>query len=178
MEVNPQTTTASTNCRCCNANVTQADQFCQQCGYPLHGSVEQQDQYIYNRNFKHLELNQHHRKIDNAGITLYVLAGIFFVWGLVYFFMNSDNDAGTQLLITNAVLAVLFLLLGFWSKQKPVAVLISGIVLYGLVIIINVIEDPVSLVKGVIMKIIIIGYLIKGLTAAFEAEKIKRQHNI
>ncbi|MEP6750616.1 MAG: hypothetical protein ABJB86_22960, partial [Bacteroidota bacterium] len=87
---------------------------------------------------------------------------------------------GTALgiLITNAAVAVIFLLLGIWAGKKPLAAIISGIVLYGVIILIGVVQNPSSLFSGIILKILVISYLIKGLISAREADKIKQQHNI
>jgi ABC-type enterobactin transport system permease subunit len=62
--------------------------------------------------------------------------------------------------------------------KKPVAAIISGMVSFVLVQLLAVFEDPTNVYKGIIIKIIIIGYLVKGLQSAFEAEKIRKQHNI
>jgi hypothetical protein len=40
------------------------------------------------------------------------------------------------------------------------------------------IDDPVNIVKGIILKVIVIIYLVKGLQSAIEAEKIKKEHNL
>lgn len=167
-----------TNCKCCNASVQENDQFCQSCGFPLKGTQEEQDNFIYNRNYKHLELEGLNKKIKSAGTTLYVLSGLFIVYGLIMFAVNSGNDSSSPLLITNGILSIIFLLLGFWSKSKPVAAIISGLSLYALIQILNVIVEPTSILKGIIIKIAIIAYLIKGLQSAFEAEKIRKQLNI
>ena len=165
-------------CKCCFEKVNEIDQFCQACGFPLKGSEEEQKQFFYNRNYQHIEINALNKKIKSAGTTLYVLAGFFLLFGLGYFVINRTEDTASAILITNAVVAVIFLLLGLWSEKKPVASIISGMVLYVLVQLMSAIEDPLSLFKGIIIKIIIISYLIKGLLSAFEAEKIRKQHNI
>jgi hypothetical protein len=118
------------------------------------------------------------KKIKSAGTTLYVLAGIFLIYGLGYFFINRTDDAVSAILITYAIVAVVFLLLGFWAEKKPVASIISGMVLYVLLQFMAAIDNPLNLLSGIIFKIIIISYLIKGLVSALEAEKIRKEHNI
>ena len=94
------------------------------------------------------------------------------------FFFQGSNDNASALLITNAVVAIIFLLLGYWSEKKPLAAIISGMTLYILVQILAAIDDPLSILKGIIFKVIVISYLIKGLLSALEAEKIKKQYNL
>jgi hypothetical protein len=166
------------HCKCCFEKINETDLFCQSCGFPLKSTEEEQNNFIYTRNYKHLELQGLDKKIRSAGTTLYVLAGFFLLFGLGYFFINSNNESSSGILITNAIVAIIFLLLGYWSKKKPVAAIISGMVLFVLVQLLSIFEDPSNIYKGIIMKIIIIGYLIKGMQSAFEAEKIRKQHNI
>jgi hypothetical protein len=169
---------AAHQCKCCFEKINEADQFCQACGYPLKGSDAEQQIFIYRRGFKKADLHEHDKKIKKAGTTLYVLAGVFLLYGLIYFFIGRTQDTSSGILITNAAVAVIFLLLGAWAGKKPVASIISGIILYAVIILIGAIEDPASPFKGIIFKIIVISYLIKGLVSTQEAEKIKKQHNI
>jgi len=165
-------------CKCCFEKINPADQFCQKCGFPLKGSDADQQIFIYRRGFRKVELTALGKKIKSAGTTLYVLAGIFLLYSLGYFFVNRPENSATVILITYTIVAVIFLLLGIWSQKKPVASIISGMVLYVLIQLMAAIENPVNLFSGIIFKIIIISYLIKGLASAMEAEKIRKQHNI
>jgi hypothetical protein len=165
-------------CKCCFVPIQPTDHFCQACGFPLLGSEEEQTQFFYNRNYQHMEISSLKKKIESARNTLYVLAALFMVMGLVLFFMNPTEDTAAAILITNTVVAVIFLLLGYWSAKKPVASIISGMVLYVLVQLMTMVDDPLNIFKGIILKIIIISYLIKGLMSALEAEKIQKQYNI
>jgi hypothetical protein len=126
----PETIVGTAHCRSCNTAVKAGDHFCQDCGFPLQASAEEQDQFIQRRNHQQLELQGLDAKTKNAGTTLYVLAGLFIVFGGIFFFLNTGNDAGTVFLLTYGVLAVLFLLLGLWSKTKPVAAIVCGLVLF------------------------------------------------
>jgi hypothetical protein len=171
-------TEAISECKCCFEKINKADQFCQACGFPLQGSEEEQSKFFYNRNYQHMEMDGLKKKIKSAGTTLYVVAGFFLLSGLIYFFINRTEDSSSALLITNTVVAVIFLLLGFWAEKKPVASIISGLVLYVLVQLMSAIENPASIFSGLIAKIIIISYLIKGMVSALEAEKIKKQYNL
>ena len=120
-----------TECKCCFEKVNPADQFCQKCGFPLKGSDSEQQTFMNNRSFKKSELDFLAKKIASAATTLYVLAGLSFLVGIGYFFINSSSDNGSAILITYTIVAaIIYLLLGVWSKTKPLASIISGMVLY------------------------------------------------
>ncbi len=82
------------------------------------------------------------------------------------------------IIITYVVLITLFVFLGFFSRKKPLAGIVSGLCLYVIVQAINAITSPVTLFSGIIVKILIIGYLVNGIKSAIEIEKFKKEHNI
>ena len=165
-------------CRACGNAVNEYDQFCTSCGFPLRGTDEEQNVFISARHFKKSQVQTLQRKIKNAQTTLFVLAGLFSVVGVAYYFISGQNDLGFAVMITNLILAAVFLALGGWAKNKPVVALISGLVLFILVQLISIIEDPTNIVRGIIIKVLVIIYLVKGLQSAIEAEKIKKEHNL
>ena len=178
-ELQPQLITAvAPECKSCFVSVNETDQFCQACGFPLKGTAEEQGQFFYNRNYQQMEIDGLTQKVKSACNTLFVLSGFFLLFGLGYFAINSSEDTASAVLITNAIVSVIFLLLGWWAPKKPLASIISGMVLYIIIILMSAIDDPSTLVKGIIVKIVIISYLVKGLMSAMEAEKIRKQYNL
>jgi len=165
-------------CISCFEKINEPDQFCQSCGYPLKGSEEEQKQFFYNRNYQQLMIGSLKKKIKSAGTTLYVLGVLFLIYSLFYFFRYREEDTASATIIAYAVVAIIFVLLAVWSDKKPVAAIISGMVLYLLLQILAAIDNPLNLFSGIIFKIIIITCLINGLNSGMEAERIKKQHNL
>ena len=73
------------------------------------------------------------------------------------------------------IFIALFVALGFWTKKKPYYAIISALILYGLFIGLNAYLDPSTIIKGILIKIAIIVYLIKGLGDAKEAQQMKEE---
>lgn len=167
-----------TVCRSCGNDVKETDSYCQVCAFPLKASKEEQDQFIYNRDYKQLELRELKRKVKNAGTTLYVIAGLNLLFGFIIYAIDPDGELATAILLTNLVVGAIFFGLAIWSKQKPVPALISGLSLYILMQLILIAADPVNIVRGIIVKVIILVYLIRGLQSALDAEKIRKEHNL
>lgn len=165
-------------CTSCFGKVMEADQFCQSCGFPLKGSEEEQRQFTYNRQYQQMEINGLAQKVKSARNALFVTAGLFLLNGLAYFAFHPGENTASAVLITYGVLAVIFLLLAWWAEKKPLASLISGMVLYVLIFLMDVIADPRNLYQGVLIRIIVVVYLVKGLMSAMEAEKIRKQYNL
>jgi ribosomal protein L37E len=165
-------------CACCMHTYDTTTVFCNHCGYPLQGTKKQQDDYIANRTVKEIDLAGLNKKIETASNSLYWIAGIFAVSTVFSFFRTADGADLSLFLITSILLIGAFLAFAIWSKTKPAAALISGLSLYLIVQILNAVDNPLSIVSGIIFKIFIIAYLIKGILAVLEVEKIKKELNI
>ena len=165
-------------CSCCSGSAKENDQFCPNCGYPLDGTETEQYNFIYNRNYKQTELEDLNKKIRSASTTLYVLAGLSFITGLIIYVLHKDEMRANFNLIIYMVMAVIYVGLAVWCKKKSVAAIISGLVLYLGFQIILAFDNPSNLVRGFIWKILIIGYLLKGMKSAFDSQKIKKELNL
>lgn len=71
-------------------------------------------------------------------------------------------------------LGIIFIICGFAVYSKPVIATVTGLVLYVGAAAAMATIDPSSLVKGIILKIIIIAVLAKSVKAAFAYEKENR----
>jgi hypothetical protein len=165
-------------CACCATTYQLDDSFCNTCGYPFKGNKDEQDAYIANRAVKEIDLVDLNKKVTTATNSLYWIGGLLAFWTLISFFIMQDNPDFFGAAITNVILVVAFFAFAIWSKTKPTAALISGLSLYVILIILNAVEDPATLAQGIIFKVFIIGYLIKGIMAVIEVEKIKKELNI
>ena len=162
-------------CACCTNTYQPVDTFCTNCGYPLQGNEDAQRNHIANRSIKEVDLIELDKKVKAASQSLYWIAGIMGFSSLIGYFTLAENDDITVFLITTVILVGAFLAFAVWSKTKPVTALISGLSLYIIVQLLNLMVDPTSILKGIIFKILIIGYLVKGIMAVLESEKIKKE---
>jgi len=180
MEITPNT--ELNLCGCCYKPVNIDDTFCEACGYPLKGSEFEQKEFIATRNIKESDLETANEKIKKASNVLYWIAGATAVVGLLLFMIayvkDGDNSEQVATLIVNLVLAIIYLALASWSSKKPFAAIVSGFSLYIIVIILSAIANPVTIAQGIIIKCIFIGYFIKGIKSAMEAEDLKKELNI
>jgi hypothetical protein len=177
-EITSVTTPALTLCNACYKHVNEADAFCDNCGYPLKGTEKEQDYFIAVRNAKEIDLDAANKAIKRAGNTLYWIAGATVLMGVIFYFTIHDEASKIDLLIVNLILAGIYVGLGAWSRKKPLAAIISGFALYLIVFLLNAITNPTTIASGIIVKILFIGYFIKGIKSAIDAEKIKKELNI
>ena len=69
-------------------------------------------------------------------------------------------------LIVNLIVAAIMLGLSIWARRAPLPAVLIATATYAVVIVGSAIGDPATLGQGLLMKIIIIAFLIKGIKAA------------
>lgn len=160
-------------CSNCNAIISSTDNFCTACGFPEKGTDEEKAKFhaksVMKKN-KHIDAG---KKVKSAQITLYVVGGITGLFGVILYFVQEDMAT----LITNIILSAIYVALGLWCNKKPLAALLSGLLLYITILVFNAMIEPASLYKGIIWKILILTYLGKGLYSAKAAQKIMEEEN-
>lgn len=159
-------------CQCCKYEVSESDSFCNNCGFPLNGTDEEKGkfigQYLTQKNTKAEIENQ----VKSARTTLFVVAGLMVLSGLFSLATDKEGDGGF-ILIASLVIAAIFCGLAFWSNKNPFGALLTGLIMYISLILLSIIEDPIELVRGVIVKVIIISYMIKGVIGASKVRGMK-----
>jgi hypothetical protein len=74
-----------------------------------------------------------------------------------------------QALITNLVLAGLMGVLWLWARRAPLPAIGCALALFIVVEVASAVVDPTTIYKGIIVKVIAVGALVKGLRAALAA---------
>lgn len=179
MELNPIPVPepVETNCKNCQKPIFAAERFCTACGFPVNATKEEEDHFYYTLGAKKLQLDTLDRKIHNARIAMWVISGATLLFGFIFYMMNKEHEAALGVLISNVIVALLFVLLAELAKKKPFVALLSGLLLYVTLHLYAIIVENMSPFSGIIIKVIIIVYLVKGIRSAQEAEQIKKEIN-
>jgi hypothetical protein len=117
--------------------------------------------------------DKHIRQARNA---CFAAAGVLLLNVIILAFTVPDDYAYLWLdvLIWGAFIAG-FILLGFWTKKKPYYAIVSALILYSVFIILNAVIDISSIYKGIIFKVAVIVFLVKGLKDAKAAQEMNEQ---
>ena len=165
-------------CKACNDTYQTDDLYCNGCGFPLAGTDQQQSFYLSERYAKELDLADLNVNAETARKSLYWIAGVIAVSSTIGYFLAEDSTDKVAILITTIILVGAFIGFALWGRKKPAAAIISGLALYSLIQVLNIAMNPASIFSGIIWKVLIISYLIKGLKSVLEADKLKKELNI
>jgi hypothetical protein len=117
-----------------------------------------------------LQSQDHQKQIRQARTTIFVVAGIQFFFGMYSGFQFGGNTGWFVFGIASFI-AFIFLGLGFMTKKKPFTAILIALILYSSLLIIDLIMQPSTILKGILIKIFIIAYMVRGLKKAKEAQR-------
>lgn len=130
----------------------------------------------YYEGVKKLEMEGHETGIKKARNALFITAGLVLLGEVIS--MSTTGVEITPLVIGIIAVEVgVFVGLAFWTKTKPYAAIITGLILFILLwVAAAVVNDDggQSIYKGIIVKAIIIYTLVSALKPAKEWENLKK----
>ncbi len=129
----------------------------------------------YYEGVKKQEMEEYENGIKKARTTLFVTAALVFAGELI-----AAGIAGielTPLLIGIALIeAGIFVALGFWTKTKPYAAIVTGLIIFILMWVAAIATTGgKAAYSGIVVRIIIIGYLIRAMKPAKAWEETKKR---
>lgn len=128
----------------------------------------------YYDGMKKLELEGYETGIKKARNALFVTAGLLLI-GEVISFTGSGAEL-SPILIGFLVFEIgSFIGLAFWTKTKPFAAVVTGLILFVLLWILTItLIDTSAIYKGILVRIIIIATLVTALKPAKAWEDAKK----
>jgi hypothetical protein len=114
--------------------------------------------------------NKHVRRARN---TIFVVAAVQLLFGLIMGFSGPADSKWITIGIM-VIISGIFAALGFWANKKPYNAILIALILFCGLIILDVVFDPASIIRGIIFKIFIIVYLIAGLNNARETLRLRQ----
>jgi hypothetical protein len=117
-------------------------------------------------------------KRGNGSGWILALSILQFVGGLILFGMvasksSADEGGAIGSLIATTVLAAIFFGLWLWGRKSPFPALLTALIVFVTFHLLDAVVDPMSLLRGIIMKVVIIGGLATALKKAYIAKREK-----
>jgi len=168
---------AETNCVACNTTHFSGEAVCNFCGYPLKGTEQEQRSRLARRARYAVGLEEKMKRIKQSTYILYGVAALAALYGIMQYASTNEQER-VWVLIINLGLSATYIGLGFLSRNKPRAALIIGFSVFILINLLNLLTEPTTLTRGLMIKVVIALALVKGMKAVIEAQKIRKEFNI
>lgn len=127
-----------------------------------------------------IEREEYERGIRKARNVLFFVGVLMFVVDSVMLAAQWNATTSLEATIT-IVLDVIFLAafigLGLWSKRKPYAALLTGLILFCAIQLLAMIGDPANIYRGVILKVVVVVALVSGIKKARRLQELTRLSN-
>lgn len=114
-----------------------------------------------------LSMEGYDKHIRNARIMLFVVAGLF-LFSLIGLMPFDDNPAKIVLAVILVLFAGVYIALAFWTKKKPFTALLTALIIFIALEVLNAILEPATIWQGWLLKIAVVVMLILGLRNAKE----------
>ena len=162
-------------CKYCNSTgLKTLDKFCFNCRFPVGANDRETKRYFYGIKLKKDRIEKKRKTIKKARIILFVLAAINFLYGIIMgMLMNTDGIV----LIGSLIVACIYFGIGMWSRAKPYPAILSGFFIFIVFSAIAVADDPHTIYRGIVLKVIIIYAFVVGFKAVKEAEILEKELN-
>ena len=141
------------------------------------GHTGQESEHVisdYYDGVKQLEMEGHESGIKKARNALFATAAILLIGEIIN--AGISGYGFTPLLVAIIVAEVgAFIALGFWTKTKPYAAIVTGLILFILLwVLAIVVIGGKATYSGILVRIIIIWYLASALKPARAWEELKK----
>lgn len=161
----------SGTCSNCNSPISPEEVYCSNCGYPENGDEKEKDKFQRRIDAKKGLLKEVKKEVKKGKNTLIVLGILNAIAGIYYGFVVEDVLTG----VIEGILGIVYLGLSIWSDKQPFGALLSALILYLTLVLLLAILEPVTIFQGIIWKILIIGFLVRGIKSGHEAKNIYKE---
>lgn len=157
----------SAACENCGRVNLASQKFCTHCSFPVNGTEEEKNRFKAKINGHKYLMIEAQKELKKPKIIILVLAGFMLVFGFYQGFAKDDFPT----MIVNLCLSLLYLILAAWANKNPFGAILTALIVYITVNVVNAFVEPITLFQGIILKIIFIGAFIKGIRSAKDAQE-------
>ncbi len=176
----------TTNCPHCGANTSVGQQYCEQCGMALPTAQGGQPRVVEGSAIatsavgQDLQTDELAKKSRSAWGALLAVAILQVIGGIaIYALLNSQGGPAAKgapmVLFVMLGIGALFFGLAIWARKDPFPAAIAGLVVFVTLHLIEAVMDPPSLVRGIIVKVIVIVVLVNAIKAGAQHREILNQ---
>ena len=120
-----------------------------------------------------MDLDSADIRTRQGSIALFIVGGILAVVGP--FFLLRDDDTSAAIGVSNLIVGVIYLGLGWYARYQPLPAFAVAATVYALIQTAGMVMDPTTIANGLIFKIVIITVLFTALKAALTQRRLQAE---
>jgi hypothetical protein len=173
---------STTACPHCDAPVTDAEaEFCESCGKALPSLSDMGPRVVTKRDLaatragqvlQAKDLQKLTKRAANALLAVAILQAIF---GTILLLIAAKQALEPIHFVAVYGIAVLFFGLYLWARRNPLPAAIAGLVIFVTIHTVDALVDPPAILRGVLVKIIIVVILANAISAGVQHRKLTQQ---
>jgi hypothetical protein len=179
---------STTICPHCQAETITDAAFCSACGQALPASspsgprVVESSSYATTSVGQGLQSEELHKQSQKAAGALLIVAFLQAVFSTLILVGGVNETYQDQTLELNPVvfivvygIAAVFFGLFLWARKSPLPAAIVGLAFFVTVHLVDALADPAALLRGILVKVIIIVILVRAIKAGIQHRELLRQ---
>jgi hypothetical protein len=159
-------------CPTCKTDYESQPENCKKCGFPFSASDKEKSVFIGQQILKKGNVSDTKDRIKRARIILWVIGAINIV--SPFLFYNNNSLQGLYI-IMGVFLGLVFIGFGFLTYKKPFVSILIPLILLVIFYVAAGIVEPITIIQGLIWKVLFLSGLIYGLVSIIKAEKIRKE---
>jgi hypothetical protein len=177
-------------CPHCRAENITESQYCHSCGMAISVGNQTAPRLIEKEDLaatgagRRLQQEELWKMSRKASIALFIVAGMQIVVGIIVgaaLLGNSSPGADPEekrraaMIMTSILvgIGVIFLVLGFWARRSPLPASSLGLAFFVTIHTLDALADPSTLVRGWLIKLIVILMLINAINASLKHKQLR-----
>ena len=159
-------------CPVCKTDYPDSPELCGKCGFPFAGTDKEKSSFIGQQILKKGKITDTQDSIKRARIILWVVGTLNI---LSCFFFNARDPLYLYYVVAGAAIGVIFIGFGFLAYKKPFLSILIPLVLLLAVYLLQIVDDPGTILEGIVWKVIFLSGLSYGLINIIRANKIRKE---
>jgi len=115
------------------------------------------------------EYSENYKQVNKAQ---WAIIGIMVIEVVLAFIRAGNNSIGTGEILLTAFALLLYAIALFITFSRVVEGLVIALTLYAIIIILSLVGDPMNLLRGPFLKLLVLGFLINGISHARRNVKV------
>jgi hypothetical protein len=146
----------STHCGYCAKDLPDAlVKYCPFCGYPQNGTEEERGAFLREIGREQQRASIGQDRVNKARNASFWVAGLNMI---PYIILGQ-----AVYIVVGLVISLMFVGLALWSKKQPYPAILTALALYVLLNVLAAIEDPMNIIRGVVVKVLVLSALFYAL---------------